>query len=91
MAKIRRYLAEMRARVVPIQSPEASEPPRPEEISERLALLAALSTQSWLLTGQSLPSRDGARMAVTFKPLREPDASGRTRDLADLESLGEAG
>jgi len=58
------------ARVVSLQSPEASEPPRPAGIPERLALLATLSTQSWLLTGQSLPSEARPNMRVAFRPLR---------------------
>ena len=60
------------ARVVVLQSPEASEPPRPAGIPERLTLLAALSTQSWLLAGRSLPSETRANMRVTFRPLRGP-------------------
>jgi hypothetical protein len=58
------------ARVVSLHSAEASEPPRLEGISERLALLATLSTQSWRLTGHPLPNEARASMRVTFRPLR---------------------
>jgi len=62
------------ARVVALRSPEASEAPRPASITERLALLASLSTQTWLFSGQPLPSSARAQMPVTFRPLRDPRA-----------------
>lgn len=58
------------ARVVALQSPEASEPPRPATVAERLALLATLSRQTWMLTGQPLPCEPRTQMRVTFRALR---------------------
>ncbi len=58
------------ARVVSLHSPEASEPPRPATVAERLALLATLSRQTWLLTGQPLPCEPRTQMRVTFRALR---------------------
>lgn len=67
------------ARVVSLQSAESSEPPRLAGIPERLALLAALSTQSWLLTGHPLPTEARANTCVTFRPLRSRDEGSAPR------------
>lgn len=65
------------ARVVSLRSAEASEPPRLEGIPDRLALLGTLSSQSWLLTGQSLPTQARDKLRVTFRSLHEQSAERR--------------
>jgi hypothetical protein len=61
----------MTARIVPLRSREASEPPCPPTAAERLALLASLSREAWALTGQPAPSYTRATMPVARTSLRD--------------------
>lgn len=104
----------MTVRIVPLRSAEASEPPAPAAVAERLALVDALSEALWRQSGRALPSAARAQMPGTLRPdmvaqfglppfgdlpavpfigrdafVRNKRASGRSRDLADLDSLGE--
>jgi hypothetical protein len=59
----------MTARVVPLQSRDAGEPPCPPDITERLAMLAALSREAWELAGLPLPVYTRATMPAAIRPL----------------------
>jgi hypothetical protein len=64
---------DMTARVVPLQSRDAGEPPCPPDIADRLALLAALSREAWELAGHPLPAYTRATMPVAIRPLGNRD------------------
>jgi hypothetical protein len=61
----------MRARVVPLKSPEAGDSRVEGTPAERVALVAVLSRQAWALTGRPLPSYTRATMPVRVISLRE--------------------
>lgn len=66
MGKRRR---DMTARIVPLRSREASEPPCPPTAEERIALVARLSREMWALTGKPLPSYTRATMPIVVTRL----------------------
>lgn len=58
---------DMTARVVPLGSKEAGEPPTPSSPEERIALVHALTREAWELAGRPIPdySRDEMPIAVS--------------------------
>ena len=81
MSKMRRYLAEIGTR----GGRKSGRTPDPEvaremarareaECAERLAMLASLSAEAWLQSGEPLPNTARAQLPVTFRPLRAPRA-----------------
>ncbi len=65
----------MTARVVPLGSKEASEPPCPPTVAERIALVTQLSSEAWALTRRPIPSYTRADMpaVVTTLTAQEPE------------------
>ena len=63
MGKHRR---EMTARVVPLRSREASEPPCPPTAAERIALVTRLSREMWALSGKPLPTYTRSTMPIVL-------------------------
>jgi hypothetical protein len=61
----------MTARVVPLRSPEAGEPPCPPTAAERIALVTQLSREAWQLAGRPVPSYTRGTMPVALTTLRE--------------------
>jgi hypothetical protein len=68
---------DMTARVVPLGSREAGEPPCPPTVAERLALLTVLSRAAWALARLPLPSYTRATMPVHAAARKAPSAHGR--------------
>jgi hypothetical protein len=66
---------EMTVRVVPLASREAGDSRVGGTPSERLALLAELSSSAWALTGRPLPRYTRATTPVAIRPLRAPAPS----------------
>jgi hypothetical protein len=64
---------DMTARIVPLRSREASEPPCPPGLSGRIALVTRLSREMWALTGRPLPSYSRATMPVILRRLGATD------------------
>jgi hypothetical protein len=60
------HRTDMTARVVPLRSREAGEPPCPPTASERIALVTRLSREMWALTGRPLPSYTRKTMPVVL-------------------------
>jgi hypothetical protein len=63
----------MTARVVPLRSREAGEPPCPPTLPERIALVTRLSREMWALTGRPFPSYSRATMPVALTRLGATD------------------
>ncbi|HEX9579744.1 MAG TPA: hypothetical protein VF970_01430 [Gemmatimonadales bacterium] len=61
---------DMTARVVPLESREASEATVNGTVTERLALVAQLSEASWKLTGRSLPGYTRGTIPVVVTSLK---------------------
>jgi len=68
---MKRDRSSMRARVVPLQSAEASDSRVEGTPAERVALVAVLSRQAWALTGRPVPSYTRATMPLRIISLRE--------------------
>lgn len=66
----------MTARVVPLTSREAGDPPTGGTIEERLAAVAALTAEAWRLSGRPLPTYTRDTMPVVLARLK--DHSGST-------------
>ena len=66
MGKHRRDIT---ARVVPLRSREASEPPCPPTAGERIALVTRLSREMWALTGRPFPEYTRATMPIVLTRL----------------------
>jgi hypothetical protein len=65
----------MTARVVPLSSPEASDPRTGGTLEERLAAVAELSAEGWRLAGRALPSYTRATMPIRLATLKDhPDS-----------------
>jgi hypothetical protein len=62
---------DMTARVIPLDSREASEPPCPPTIAERLTLVMTLSQEAWDLSGRPQPDYTRATMPIVLRALRE--------------------
>ena len=63
----------MTVRVVSLRSREASQPPCPPTVAERLALLTALSREAWVLARRPIPAYTRDSIPVALVPLRERD------------------
>ncbi len=61
----------MTARVVPLGSPEAGEPPCPPTAAERIALVTLLSREAWVLARRPEPSYTRRTMPVALTTLSE--------------------
>ena len=61
----------MTARIVPLRSREAGEPPCPPTVPERIALLTLLSREAWELAGRPMPSYTRRTMPVAVTSLHE--------------------
>lgn len=64
---------DMTARVVPLRSREASDPPCPPTSSERIALVTRLSREMWALTGRPFPAYSRDTMPVVLTRLGATD------------------
>ena len=62
--------SKMTARVVPLESKEAAEARVGGTVAERIALVAELSRQAWMLTGKPFPSYTRGTMPIVIRPLR---------------------
>jgi len=82
---MRRYLAEIGTRGGRKSGRKSGRTPDPEvaremmrareaQCAERLAMLASLSAEAWLQSGEPLPNTARAQLPVTFRPLRAPRA-----------------
>lgn len=63
--------SDMTARIVPLRSPEASQPPCPPTVAERIALLTLLSHEAWALARRPPPSYTRATMPIVLTALSE--------------------
>lgn len=63
----------MTARVVPLRSREAGEPPCPPTASERIALVTRLSREMWALSGRPFPSYTRETMPIVLTRLGAAD------------------
>jgi hypothetical protein len=66
--------------------PDLSSDTTPEE---RLAMVWELTLEAWSLLGSPIPEWNRSEGPVRVVALRNKRATGRSRDLADLEDLGE--
>ena len=68
----------MTARVVPLNSREASEARVGGTAAERLALLARMSEISWRLSGQAFPCYTRATMPIVVTTLKSQSENARS-------------
>lgn len=61
----------MTARVVPLGSEEAAEPPTPASPEERIALVHVLTREAWELAGRTIPEYSRDEMPVAVSSLSE--------------------
>jgi hypothetical protein len=61
----------MTVRVVPLASPEASDPRMGGTVEDRVAAVAELSAEGWRLSGRALPTYARDTMPVALTTLRD--------------------
>lgn len=61
----------MTLRVVPLASPEASDPRMGGTVEDRVAAVAELSAEGWRLSGRALPTYGRSTMPVVLTSLKD--------------------
>ncbi len=81
----------LRARIYPLGGEPGDDLSASTTVAERLQMVAVLSAEAWALSGRPLPTYQRHEIPIAIVPLIcNTRASGRAKDLADLDALGEA-